>query len=83
MIVATTQQLLKICLSNVNDACFTDIIEAGRRIMEKQNPEVSRFNFKKRMDRKVNFYESIHASLDSSNGSEDLFDMAFNRLINN
>ena len=72
IIVITNQQPLKICLANINDACFTNIHEAGRRIMEKQNPEVNRFNFKKRMERKMKFYESVHASLDNNNDSKDI-----------
>ena len=82
IVVATTQRPLKVCLANVNDVCFTDINEAGRKLMEARNPEVTRFNRQMRFNRKMSFYANVHASLENTDNDDDVFEDAFSRFIN-
>ena len=82
IVVATTQRPLKVRLANINEVCFTDIKDAGRKMMEKRNPEVTRFNRRMRFERKMNFYADVHASLDSTENEDDIFEAAFSRFIN-
>ena len=86
IIIATIQRPLKIRLANVNELCFIDVRTAGCLIMEKSNPRVTRFNRNERMTRKMKFYEDTHKGVtnnDSDGGNEDIFEVVFNRFINN
>ena len=83
IIVATTQRPLKVCLAAVNELCFKDLTLEGRKIMERRNPEITRHNHQERSLRKLNFYASVHASIESMNDGEDVFESVFDRLINN
>ena len=83
IIVATTQRPLKVRLANVNELCFKDLSLEGRKVMEKRNPEVTRHNRQERLYRKMNFYATVHGNLDGSNEGDDVFENAFDRLINN
>ena len=83
VIVATTQCPLKVRLAAVNKLCFKDLTFKGRKIMERRNPEVTRHNCWERLLRKMNFYATVHANLQSTTDSEDVFEKLFDRLINN
>ena len=83
IIIATTQRPLTICLAAINELCFKDLILEGRKIMERQNPEITRHSRQERLLRKMGFYATVHANLESMNDGEDVFKNAFDRLINN
>ena len=83
IIVAMAQRPLKVCLAAANELCFKDLSFEGRKIMEKQNPEIARHNCQERALRKMNFYATVHTNLECMNDGEDIFESAFDRLINN
>ena len=83
IIIATTQRPLKVRLAAINELCFKDLTFEGRKIMERQNPEITRHNHQERSLRKLSFYATVHANLESMNDGEDVFETAFDRLINN
>ena len=66
IIVGTTQRPLKVCLANANKLYFSDINKAARRMMERQDPEVTRFNRQKQIDCKMKFYADVFANLESN-----------------
>ena len=51
--------------------------------MERRNPEITRHNHQECALRKMNIYATVHANLKSMNEGEDVFETAFDRLINN
>ena len=82
VIVGSTQRPISIRLANVNELCFIDIEVEGRRILERRNPEVTRFNCHEQRKRKLNFYSEVHANLEQSNEGNNIFKSAFSRFIN-
>ena len=83
IIIATTQQPLKVRLAAVNEMCFKDLTLEGRKIMERRNPEITRHNCQERLMRKLSFYANVRVNLESRDNGEDVFETAFDRLINN
>ena len=82
VIVGSTQRPIGVQLVNVNELCFVDIELEGQRIIERRNPEVTRFNSQEQRKRKLDFYSEVHTNLERTNDSEGIFYSAFDRLIN-
>ena len=82
VIVGSTQRPIGVRLANVNELCFVDVELHGRRLIQRRNPEVTRFNSQQRRMRKLDFFSNVHANLERTDDSEGIFDVAFNRLNN-
>ena len=44
VVVGSTQRPIGVRLANVNELCYVNIKLEGRKILERRNPEVTRFN---------------------------------------